>query len=313
MGPESRPEGYATRPSAPPAKRAKTTGRGRGKAAKMKAFKPEVVALDRANQLTQFLDGMTIGGTNMLGGGYRMARATHGSDAGCWYYEVQIDRNTQGREDAAYRIGFAHKKATLQGPCGMDRYSFGYRSLEGSLVHASRRIDEMNEPYGPGDIVGCLINFQSDELEDIESDHPDDFSEFPKNPKRPQGNYVRYFKNGRDQGVAFENIPAGAYRAAASVYRTGGFRINLGPDFAAWPLRPARMARLSPTERKAKGVCELVHPEDTQHAVHVVAQAQEQERLRLEAARLVEDEKKAMEAKAQAETMKNVRRNARRT
>ena len=182
MGPGSRTDGGYQRPT----KRARTGGRGRGKgkgkargrgkarAGQPQAFVPEVVKIDKASALR--LKGKQITGTDAMGGGYRMARASHGTDSGCWYYEVHIDKDKVAAQDAAYRVGFAHKKADLQGPCGMDRYSFGYRNIEGSLVHASHRVDQANEPYKAGDIIGCLINFQSDELEDIESDHPADDS-----------------------------------------------------------------------------------------------------------------------------------------
>ena len=135
---------------------------------------------------------------------------------------------------------------------------------------------------------------------------------FPKDPKKPQGNYVRYFRNGRDQGVAFENIPPGAYRAAASVFRTGTFRLNFGPRFKCWPMPEHLAARLPEAERTAKPVCELVPPLDTQRAVHAIAQARAQEIMRLEQARAEAEEKKAAEAKAQRDALKNARRNARR-
>ena len=316
MGPGSRTDGGYQRPT----KRARTGGRGRGKgkargrgkarAGQPRDFVPEVVKIDKASALR--LKGKQITGTDAMGGGYRMARASHGTDSGCWYYEVHIDKDKVAAQDAAYRVGFAHKKADLQGPCGMDRYSFGYRNIEGSLVHASHRVDQANEPYKAGDIIGCLINFQSDELEDIESDHPADDSAFPKDPKKPQGNYVRYFRNGRDQGVAFENIPPGAYRAAASVFRTGTFRLNFGPRFKCWPMPPGLAARLPEAERTAKPVCELVPPLDTQRAVHAIAQARAQELMRIEQARAEAEEKKAAEVKAQKDALKNARRNARR-
>ena len=123
---------------------------------------------------------------------------------------------------------------------------------------------------------------------------------------------MRYFRNGRDQGVAFENIPPGAYRAAASVFRTGTFRLNFGPRFKCWPMPAPLAARLPEAERTAKPVCELVPPLDTQRAVHAIAQARAQELMRIEQARAEAEEKKAAEAKAQKDALKNARRNARR-
>jgi 2-methylcitrate dehydratase PrpD len=56
----------------------------------------------------------------------------------------------------------------------------------------------------------------------------------------------------------------------------------------------------------------LVPPLDTQRAVHAIAQARAQEIMRLEQARAEAEEKKAAEAKAQRDALKNARRNARR-
>ena len=115
-----------------------------------------------------------------------------------------------------------------------------------------------------------------------------------------------------DQGVAFENIPPGAYRAAASVFRTGTFRLNFGPRFKCWPMPEHLAARLPEAERTAKPVCELVPPLDTQRAVHAIAQARAAELARIEQARAEEEERKAAEVKAQKDALKNARRNARR-
>ena len=57
-----------------------------------------------------------------------MARAAHGTDSGCWYYEVHIDKDKVAAQDAAYRVGFAHKKADLQGPAAWT----GIRSVIGT-------------------------------------------------------------------------------------------------------------------------------------------------------------------------------------
>ena len=81
MGPGSRTDGGYQRPT----KRARTGGRGRGKG-KGKArgrgrgkqgprdFVPEVVKIDKASALR--LKGKQITGTDAMGGGYRMARAS---------------------------------------------------------------------------------------------------------------------------------------------------------------------------------------------------------------------------------------------
>ena len=54
---------------------------------------------------------------------------------------------------------------------------------------------------------------------------------------------VRFFINGKDQGKAFENLQAGIYYPAASVYMGGQVRYNFGPDFAfAMPNEPDGVA-----------------------------------------------------------------------
>jgi len=44
-----------------------------------------------------------------------------------------------------------------------------------------------------------------------------------------EGSVIRFFINGKDQGKAFENIQAGIYYPAASVYMNGQVTYNFGP------------------------------------------------------------------------------------
>ena len=48
-----------------------------------------------------------------------------------------------------------------------------------------------------------------------------------------ENNQVRFFKNGRDQGVAFKGaeIPQGIYYPAISLYNKAAIRVNFGPSF----------------------------------------------------------------------------------
>ena len=175
-------------------------------------------------------------------------------------------------------------------------------------MHASHRVDQANEPYKAGDIIGCLINFQSDELEDIESDHPADDSAFPKDPKKPQGNYVRYFRNGRDQGVAFEQHPAGAL-PRGGVGLPHGHVPPLGPRWC-WPMPPA--SRCAAAGGGADGEARLRVGAAPRHAARGPPSRRSAGRARIEQARAEAEEKKAAEVKAQKDALKNARRNARR-
>lgn len=42
---------------------------------------------------------------------------------------------------------------------------------------------------------------------------------------------IIYFKNGKSQGVAFENINGGAYYPAISIFKNATVSVNFGPSF----------------------------------------------------------------------------------
>jgi Set1/Ash2 histone methyltransferase complex subunit ASH2 len=95
---------------------------------------------------------------------------------------------------------------------GTDAYGYGYRDISGSKVHNGIRDDAYGEPYGPGDIIGCFLYL------DVEN---------------VSNNQMRFFKNGQDQGVAYRGheIPLGVYFPACSVYMQASIRVNFGPSF----------------------------------------------------------------------------------
>ena len=118
------------------------------------------------------------------------------------YWEVTIAEDRPA--DAHYRVGWATRKAALQAPAGYDRWSFAYRDVAGAAVHASRRVDGYGAPFGPGDVVGCLLVFGDEREEDpLDLKPPDDSEMPPGGGGTPEGNYVKFFLNGADQGVAF--------------------------------------------------------------------------------------------------------------
>lgn len=223
---------------------------------------------ERAPQLTLSADRLTVHGTTSGGGGYRMARASHGVSTGCWYWECTIN---PGGDGARYRLGWATKKAPLQAPVGYDRWSYGYRDAGGSAVHASRRVDGYGDEFGPGDVIGCMIVFGDDGVEDTFADAPDPDTTEPPDAEGLDpaalhtSNYVRFFKNGVDQGVAFRRIPPGTYFPAVSVFRGGSATADFGPDFAvapsAIPLREGPAHRGA--ERDAKAIAALIPPPPT--------------------------------------------------
>lgn len=159
---------------------------------------------DKAQQLSLSRDGLTLTGDK----GYRMARCVVGVESGRWYFECKIVDKSSGH----YRLGWATRKAELQAAVGFDKHSFGYRDLSGSIVHASERVDDKLEPYGSGDVVGCLIDLGPDKKS------------------------ISFFKNGKDQGIAFDDIPGDTYFPAVSLYGNGAqVTANFGPSFAHPP------------------------------------------------------------------------------
>jgi len=62
---------------------------------------------------------------------------------------------------------------------------------------------------------------------------------------------MRFYVNGKDQGKGFQDIQAGIYYPAASVYMGGQVTYNFGPDFKyAMPSEPDGV--------RVRAICELV-------------------------------------------------------
>ena len=139
-----------------------------------------------------------------------MVRATHGVHNGAYYWEIEILPHRS--PNAAVRIGWSQRQGELQGPVGYDKFSFGYRDIGGSKVHNSVRNDAYGEAYGPGDVVGSYLYVDADV---------------------PENNQLRFFKNGKDQGIAYRGaeISRGVYFPAVSLYMLADVRVNFGPSF----------------------------------------------------------------------------------
>lgn len=59
----------------------------------------------------------------------------------------------------------------------------------------------------------------------------DKITEALKNLKTVPGSKILFFKNGKSQGIAFENINGGAYYPAISIYKNATVSVNFGPSF----------------------------------------------------------------------------------
>jgi len=131
---------------------------------------PSVVNIamnDRAPQLKVSEDRLSFTGER----GYCMGRATHGVNYGTYYYEITIADQPEGSH---CRLGWSQELGNLQGPCGYDKFSYGWRSRKGTVFHESHGKHFSCEGFGVGDTLGFLIHLPEDpappELQD-ENDH----------------------------------------------------------------------------------------------------------------------------------------------
>jgi hypothetical protein len=60
-----------------------------------------------------------------------MVRATHGVHSGRYYWEAIIMESID--QEAHIRLGWSMRQGELQAPVGFDRYSFGYRDVNGKF------------------------------------------------------------------------------------------------------------------------------------------------------------------------------------
>jgi Set1/Ash2 histone methyltransferase complex subunit ASH2 len=148
------------------------------------------------------------------------------------------------------RLGWSMRTGDLQAPVGYDKWSYGIRDIEGSILHCSMRHDNWGgEGFGADDVIGCALYF--DEIDENDEDQDE----------RSNNNHIRFFKNGecmgqfvlskgkREGGEAFSNIERGTYYPAVSCYMGGAVRANFGPYWICPPKRsriPAGLKNLKP-------------------------------------------------------------------
>ena len=108
---------------------------------------------------------VTQDGLGLCGGkGFRSARCNASMTEGRWYLEVKVlhgggERVSEDgkREGSHVRLGWGRREAPLNGPVGLDGYSYGYRDRTGEKVTLSRP-RSYGRSYGTGDVVGMYIS-----------------------------------------------------------------------------------------------------------------------------------------------------------
>jgi COMPASS component BRE2 len=115
---------------------------------------------DRSPLVKVTKDGLGLMGDK----GFRSARCNAPFREGRWYMEVKIEHgggdppDDNGRREGSHvRLGWGRRQAPLNGPIGLDGYSYGIRDKTGEKVTLSRL-----RPYGrgfsTGDVVGMYIS-----------------------------------------------------------------------------------------------------------------------------------------------------------
>ncbi|KAG1676274.1 Set1/Ash2 histone methyltransferase complex subunit ASH2 [Nymphon striatum] len=193
--------------------------------------------------------------------GYSMVRASTGVQKGTWYYECVIDEMPA---DSTTRMGWCLPLGNLQAPLGYDHFSYSYRARKGTCFHQSKG-KRYGDGYSEGDVIGFLINLPPEKdqtyLPITYKDKPlvkfkshlyyeekDEVQSAIKNLKPHPGSLIKFYKNGVCQGVAWDDINAGTYYPAASLYKGASVTFNFGPKF-----------KFEPKEKAFKGINEAAH------------------------------------------------------
>jgi COMPASS component BRE2 len=118
---------------------------------------------DRSPFISVTTDGLCLAGNK----GFRSARCNAPVREGKWYMEVKIDlgggdrlpdeTKSSAREGSYVRLGFGRREASLNGPVGLDGYSYGIRDKTGEKVTLSRP-RPYGRPFKSGDVVGMYIS-----------------------------------------------------------------------------------------------------------------------------------------------------------
>ncbi|KAK3090741.1 hypothetical protein FSP39_014239 [Pinctada imbricata] len=201
---------------------------------------------DRAPQLKISDDRLSVTGEK----GYSMVRATHGVRRGAWYFEVTVDEMP---DQSATRIGWTQSLGNLQAPCGYDKFSYSWRSRKGTKFHQSRGKHYCDGGYKEGDVLGFFLHLPQPGnlgklLPETYKDRPlvkfkshlyyeekDNVSEAEKTLRPSKGSQMIMYKNGKSQGVAYDDLFEGIYYPAISLYKNAKVTINFGPEFKHQP------------------------------------------------------------------------------
>jgi hypothetical protein len=141
---------------------------------------------------------------------FATARGTVFVSAGRWYYDLTIKTSGQAR------IGWCSQNYAPESNhvgCGSDQDSWGWDGSQ-QKTFTDEKKNSTGKTYGEywnaNDIIGTSIDFDLNE--------------------------IRYYKNGKDMGVAFRANKFPALHPCISFYRGCQMTVNFGPTFKHCPL-----------------------------------------------------------------------------
>ena len=120
-----------------------------------------------------------------------------------------------------------------------DVNSYSYRDVNGGAFHESMGKD-YGEPYGPGDVIGCLIKMGDPpaahrERQRVTLKGVEYIVEEEMKRTVSVGSSITFYKNGKTQSTAFTDVWAEVYYPAVSLYKASVVEFNFGPSFAFPP------------------------------------------------------------------------------
>ncbi|KAI1336723.1 SPRY domain-containing protein [Xylariaceae sp. FL0016] len=98
--------------------------------------------------------------------------------AGIYYFEVTL--MSRRRDETSVCVGFGTRSGNLQRLPGWEPDSYGYHGDDGEVYSGSSQGKRYLDTFGPGDIIGCGVNFFSGQ--------------------------AFFTKNGKDLGIAFHGL-----------------------------------------------------------------------------------------------------------
>ncbi|TCD65629.1 hypothetical protein EIP91_002434 [Steccherinum ochraceum] len=115
---------------------------------------------DRSPFVKVTQDGLGLRGER----GFRSARCNAPVREGKWYMEVKVEQgggetvaDNTVTEGSHVRMGWARREAPLNGPAGLDGYSYALRDKTGDKVHLARP-KPYGRSFGSGDVIGMYIS-----------------------------------------------------------------------------------------------------------------------------------------------------------